>query len=82
MLTCDLFCVRTRALQTDSGNFLVRRIDVLTGNVSVLAGTLGVVGMADGTSALFFSPNGIAMDALGTVALVVSVVYNFACADP
>ena len=44
------------------------------GTVSTLAGTSGALGSANGlgTSAKFYYPSGVAMDAAGTVALVVS----------
>ena len=65
-------------MQADRDNHLVRRIDLSLGLVSTLAGTSGVSGSANGagTAALFFRPSGVAMDAAGTVALVVSGAYR------
>jgi sugar lactone lactonase YvrE len=50
----------------DSGNHAIRKID-LNGNVTTLAGDLGYSGYQDGTadSAMFNSPQGIAIDASG-----------------
>jgi sugar lactone lactonase YvrE len=52
----------------DSGNSLIRKITPL-GVVSVLAGTPGVFGSADGSgaNALFSGPQGIAVDAGGNI---------------
>jgi len=47
----------------------VRRLDVVTGNVSTLAGWWFTDGI--GTSSTFANPQGIAMNAAGTVAVVV-----------
>jgi len=58
----------------DHLNHLLRRISISTAVVTTVAGTAGVSGSADGveTAALFYFPTGIAMDAAGTVVLVVS----------
>ncbi len=51
----------------DNGNQRIRKIDT-AGNVSTLAGS-GTYGFADGpgVSAMFFGPNGVAVDASGNV---------------
>ena len=48
----------------DTGNHAIRRITIASGTVETLAGTLGSSGSADGTgtSALFKSPAGVAVD--------------------
>lgn len=48
----------------DSGNHLVRRVNLLTGSVETVAGSVGISGTADGTkmSARFNSPAGIAAE--------------------
>ena len=45
----------------DEGNNLIRRITP-NGNVSTLAGIAGVSGSADGNSATFYAPSGVAFD--------------------
>ena len=57
----------------DHNNHLIRRIDISTSLVSTLAGT-GGVGSADGlgTTASFYGPSSVAMNAEGTFALIVS----------
>ena len=52
----------------DSGNHAIRKIDS-SGNVTTLAGDLGYSGYQDstGTSAMFNSPQGIAIDAAGNI---------------
>ena len=60
-------------LQADSVNQQIRRIDVSTGAVTVLAGqTTHGYANGVGTNATFYFPSGIALNAPGTVALVVS----------
>ena len=61
-------------LQADEFNHFIRRIDLSTGLVSTLAGTSGASGSANGlgTAASFNYTWGVAMDAAGRVALVVS----------
>jgi len=59
-------------LKGDSYNNLVRRINVSTGVVTTLAGTFGATGSADGTPGTLHFPDGVALDAAGAVALVVS----------
>ena len=51
---------------TDTGNHNVRKITA-GGAVTTLAGTAGVAGSTDGTTALFNLPQGIAVDATGNV---------------
>ena len=51
---------------TDTGNQNIRKITA-GGAVSTLAGTAGVAGSTDGTTALFNLPEGIAVDATGNV---------------
>lgn len=64
--------------QADWGNSIIRRISLNTGLVSTLAGTLGRTGHVDGTgtAAVFNWPNGVAVNAAGTLALVADQV-NF-----
>ena len=50
----------------DSGNHNIRKVTP-GGSVSTLAGTAGSPGSTDGTSALFNTPQGIAVDATGNV---------------
>lgn len=63
----------TIAVVADFGSYVIRRINVTSAQVTTLAGTPFVVGAADGigTAASFNAPYGIAIDATGTVALVV-----------
>jgi len=53
---------------TDSGNYTIRKITP-AGEVTTLAGSVATSGTADGTgrAALFYSPQGLAVDAVGTV---------------
>jgi sugar lactone lactonase YvrE len=51
---------------TDTGNHNIRKITA-GGAVTTLAGTAGVAGSTDGTTALFNLPQGIAVDATGNV---------------
>ena len=64
-------------LQADHFNHIIRLIILSSGLVSTLAGTSGVSGSSNGigTTASLYYPSGVAMDANGTVALVVSSVY-------
>lgn len=66
------------AFVADSGNHLIRRINVSTGVVSTLAGSAGLSGSADGqrTSALFHNPSSIASDAAGAVIVVADRLNN------
>ena len=59
----------TNLYVSDSGNHTIRRIVILTGTVTTLAGTAGVQGKADGTgsAANFSFPRGIAVSAAGNV---------------
>ena len=68
----SLFCAYPS--QGDTYNHLIRRIDISTGNVTTLAGVSGSPGTTNGAgvTAKFSSPYGVAMDAVGSVALVVS----------
>jgi streptogramin lyase len=50
----------------DASNDVIRKVTA-AGVVSTLAGSAGVAGMQDGTSALFSQPNGVAVDAAGNV---------------
>lgn len=52
----------------DTGNHAIRRIELSSGTVTTLAGTLGTSGSTDetGTSALFKSPVGVALDSAAT----------------
>jgi hypothetical protein len=62
----------TYALVADSGNHLIRRINMTTASVSTLAGTSGVAGSTNGvgTNSQFRNPYGVAIFADGTYALV------------
>jgi sugar lactone lactonase YvrE len=55
----------------DTGNHAIREINAVTGKISTIAGTLGSAGYnGDGhaaTSALLFSPQGLAFDASGNL---------------
>lgn len=64
----------TVAVVADSFNGLIRRIDVTTGAVTTVAGRPTTFGRMDGIGAIamFGYTAGIAMDAAGTVAVVVS----------
>lgn len=59
-------------LVADSSNHLIRRIDLLTREVTTLAGSPGQPGYADGVGgeALFNNPFGVALSADGTIGLV------------
>ena len=70
--------------QADSGNNVIRRINVSTGEVTTLAGhpqPWQPWGYADGVgpNATFRNPSGVAMDAAGAVGLVVSGGDSTAC---
>lgn len=60
--------------QADTKNHLIRFIVVATGAVSTVAGIAGIAGLSDGPgmSAKIFEPRGVALDATGTIAVVVS----------
>lgn len=62
-------------MQADRDNVVLRHINLSTSVVSTVAGSVGTTGYQDGaaTSAKFNGPSGIAMDAAGTFALIVSV---------
>jgi serine/threonine-protein kinase len=64
------------ALVADGGNLIIRSIIMSSGFVNIIAGTALVRGFADGigTSASFYWPTGIALDATGTYAVVTD--YN------
>lgn len=57
-------------------NHVVRRVSISSGLVTTLAGTAGISGSlnAVGAAARFNAPVGVAVDAAGTFALVVSGV--------
>jgi DNA-binding beta-propeller fold protein YncE len=64
-------------LVTDNSNNVIRKIDLATRAVSMLAGSTSAISMQNtgsndgiGTFATFYSPKGIAIDPLGTFALV------------
>ena len=61
-------------LQADYNNYLIRRIEISSGLVSTLAGTVGAVGSVNGrgTAASFSLPYGVSMDNSGTFAFIVS----------
>jgi hypothetical protein len=61
-------------VQADLYNQLIRRIDVSSATVTTLAGVAFAIGSTDGvgSAAIFYNPIGVAMDAAGTVAIVVS----------
>ena len=60
-------------MQGDLENHLIRRIDTSSGAVITLAGQAGISGVSDGvgTAATFNWPGGVAMDAAGSVVIVV-----------
>lgn len=64
-------------MQADWGNSVIRHLVLATASVTTLAGAAGTEGLANGvgTAAIFHRPVGVAMDALGTVA-VVADTYN------
>ena len=72
-------------LQADSGNNLLRLVNLTTGTVTTLAGNPatapypGNYGHADGagTVASFFYPYAVAMDSAGTFAIVVCLMSEF-----
>lgn len=68
-------------LQADWCNHLLRRVDVTSGLVTTLAGSVvgsNNYGHADGvgTAASFYYPYGVAMDAAGNSVIVVSIHVN------
>ena len=65
-------CARARVTQIES--FLVRRIEVISGLVTTIAGKAGVAGSSNGVGevARFAWAQGVAIDPLGTFAIVVS----------
>lgn len=75
------------APQADNSNNLLRRVNLTNGLVTTLAGGLGgtAYGFANGTgtAAAFHGPSGVAIDAAGSIAIVVRVnawVVNSICA--
>ncbi len=52
---------------SDTGNHVIRRVDIATGQTSLVAGTPGTAGFADGvgSAAKFDTPFGLALDASG-----------------
>ena len=60
--------------QADNGNDLIRSIVVSTAVVGTLSGAVGIAGSTDGLLPLarFNAPTAVALDASGTVALIVS----------
>ena len=63
-------------LQADQNNHAIRRIDLLSGTVTTLAGSPSQsTGHSDGvgSAASFYNPYGIAVDASASVAFVVRV---------
>jgi hypothetical protein len=66
-------------VQTDQQNALIRAVVISTGSVTTLAGQPGVSApFSDGigAAATFTDPTGIAINAAGTFALVVSVAIS------
>ena len=63
------------AMQADNSNHLIRYIILSSSVVSTLAGQAGITGSTNGvgTHVIFCYPRGIALDAAGTFAVVVSV---------
>jgi hypothetical protein len=61
----------------DKLNNVIRRIDLATSIVSTLAGRVGVSGSNNGlgTVATFNNPCGVNMDAVGSIALLVSSYF-------
>ena len=60
-------------MQGDRDNHLIRLLVLSSGVVSTLAGQAGSTGSTNGigTNALFYYPDGIALDAAATIAVVV-----------
>ena len=60
------------AVVADTYNHTIRKVDVMTGEVTTLAGKPGVSGVMDGTgdNARFNLPNGIALSFDGTLAVI------------
>ncbi len=52
---------------TDSGNFRIRKINISTGDVSTLAGSISGTSDGTGAAALFVNPHGCAVDNDGNV---------------
>lgn len=77
---CLLF-YHTSFTQSDWGNALIRRINVISGEVSTIAGVVGSTSSIDGTAATFKSPAGIATDALGSNLIVVRAFYEVDCSQ-
>lgn len=72
-----MFSVFTHPLQADESNHEMRRVDVTSGAVVTLAGSpTQQPGYADGrgTAVSFYYPSGVAMDAAGTFAVIVSSI--------
>ena len=64
--------------QADTYNHVIRCIVISSGAVTTLAGTSGISGYVNGlgTTASFNSPRSVAIDAAGTIALVVSCMMT------
>ncbi len=72
------FC-HVNSVQADPDNQLIRHIVVSTRTVTTLAGLSGGTGgyaNGVGTAVLFSYPQGVALDAAGTVGIVVSIRRN------
>ena len=65
-------------MKADTNNHLIRHILLSSGVVSTLAGQAGSAGSTNGvgTNARFNNPRGIALDAAGTFAVVVRMVWE------
>ena len=68
--------IHLSAMQADGWNTCIRHIIISSGVVSILAGRIesgwNAYANGVGTNAVFTRPSGIALDAAGTVAVVVS----------
>ena len=66
-------------MQVDQLNHLIRNVVISSRVVTTIAGTLGVSGSADGvgTASSFNYPWGVAVNPLGTIALIVSTCMMY-----
>ena len=73
-LKYNCFLCRLPSTQADTGNSIIRRINILSGIVTTIAGKAGISGSnvdGVGTSVVFSSPVGIALSGRGNISLIV-----------